>query len=193
MCEGARIAFEMARLLENQGQEVNLLAIIDTWVIENTQNQRLWKVYYYSVRLRQLWRQPWRAKIAMAKTAARNRLKWWLGSESAPPKSEWVHTYWPGDDFVPSRINSRIVIFKAPKQPFYYHKDELMGWGSRTQSGVGIEVIPYGRHRLMLREPHVGRLASALSKVLEYLHQSSPETAVTETNERESADAAIVS
>src|SRR6266536_514555 len=75
MCEGARIAFEMVRLLESQGHEVNLLAILDTWVIENTQNQRLWKVYYYSVRLRQFWRQPWHAKLAMAKTAASNRLQ----------------------------------------------------------------------------------------------------------------------
>jgi len=192
MCEGARIAFEMVRLLESQRQEVNLLAVLDTWVIENTQNQRLWKVYYYSVRLRQFWRQPWRAKLAMAKTAVSNRLQWWLGSNATPAKSEWVHTYWPGEDFVPARVRSRIVIFKAPKQPFYYHRDELMGWGSRTESEVGIEVIPHGRHRLMLREPHVHELASALSKVLSRLHPGPSEPALVETNERESADAAIV-
>jgi amino acid adenylation domain-containing protein len=192
MCEGARIAFEMARLLEAEGQEVNLLAVIDTWVVENTQNQKLWKLYYYSVRLRQLWRQPWRAKIAMAKTAARNRMHWWFRSESAPPKSEWVHTYWPGEDFVPSRIHGKIVIFKAPKQPFYYHKDELMGWGSRTETGVEIETIPDGRHRLMLREPHVRQLAAALSKVLSRLHPDTSEPALTDTHERESADAATV-
>ncbi len=193
MCEGARIAFEIVRLLESQGQEVNLLAVLDTWVIENTQNQRLWKVYYYSVRLRQFWRQPWRAKLAMAKTAVSNRLQWWLGSNETPAKSEWVHTYWPGEDFVPARVRSRIVIFKAPKQPFYYHRDELMGWGSRTESEVGIEVIPHGRHRLMLREPHVHELASALSKVLARLHPGRSEPVVIETNERESADATIVS
>jgi len=182
----------MARLLESQGQEVNLLAVIDTWVIENTQNQKLWKVYYYSVRLRQLLRQPWRAKIAMAKTAFRNRLKWWLGQESAPPKSEWIHTYWPGDDFVPSRVRAKIVIFKAPKQPFYYHNDELMGWGSRTETGVGIEIIPNGRHRLMLREPHVSELASALSKVLARLHPGPAEPHLME-NEKESANETTVS
>jgi len=192
MCEGARIAFEMVRLLESRGQEVNLLAVLDTWVIENTQNQKLWKLYYYSVRLRQFLGQSWRAKFTWAKTAIRNRVQRWLGSRSAPTKAEWLHTYWPGEDFVPSRVHSQIVIFKAPKQPFYYHKDELMGWGSRTESQVGIEIIPHGRHRLMLREPHVRELASALSKVLARLHPGPPEPPI-ETNERESADAAAVS
>jgi thioesterase domain-containing protein/acyl carrier protein len=193
MCEGARIAFEMVRLLEAQGHEVNLLAVLDTWVIENTQNQKLWKVYYYSVRLQQFWRQSWSDKLSMARNALRNRLQWWLGSKSAPPKSEWIHTYWPGEDFVPARVRSKIVIFKAPKQPFYYKSDELMGWGSRTQSEVEIEVIPHGRHRLMLREPHVRELASALSKVLAHLHPGPPEPSPMETSERESAAAAAVS
>ena len=95
MCEGARIAFEMVRLLESRGQEVNLLAVLDTWVIENTQNQKLWKLYYYSVRLRQFLGQSWRAKFTWAKTAIRNRVQGWLGSRSAPTKAEWLHARFP--------------------------------------------------------------------------------------------------
>jgi amino acid adenylation domain-containing protein len=168
-CEGARIAFEMTRILESQGQTVDLVAVIDTWVLENTQNQKLWKIYYYSMRLRQMWRQPWTAQIKAVVKALSNRVQWSVRAKSAPRKSEWTETYWPGEDFVPSRVQSRITVFKIPRQPFYYHADELLGWGPRTTSGVDIEIIPHGRHRLLLREPYVRELAAALSNVLKRL------------------------
>jgi thioesterase domain-containing protein len=164
-CEGARIAFEMTRILESLGQEVNLLAIIDTWVLENTQNRKLWKIYYYSVRLRQFWRQPWRSKAESVRTALRNRTQWWL-KRSAPRETEWTETYWPGEDFVPAIVESRIAVFKIPRQPFYYHEDPSLGWASRTASGVDAQVIPDGRHRFLLREPYVRGLATAMSEAL---------------------------
>src|SRR5260370_24529720 len=52
MCEGARIAFDMARKLERGGDKVALLAIFDTWVVENTQNRLLWYFYYYGQRFK---------------------------------------------------------------------------------------------------------------------------------------------
>jgi len=168
-CEGARIAFEMTRILESQGQKVGLLAVIDTWVLENTQHPTLWKIYYYSDRLRRWWRQPLRAKTAMARNLARKRTQRLLDPKSAQRKSEWVDAYWPGDDFVPARVRARVTVYKVPKQPFYYHADPLLGWGSRTISGVDTCIIPEGRHLLLLREPHVRKLAAALAKTLNRL------------------------
>src|SRR5262249_53295142 len=89
-CEGARIAFEMTRILESEGETVDLLAIIDTWVVENTQNRWLWKIDYYSDKLRRLSTQPWSVRLTVFQKALRNRLKWWLGAKSAPRKSEWI-------------------------------------------------------------------------------------------------------
>jgi amino acid adenylation domain-containing protein len=169
-CEGARIAFEMARILESQGQAVDLLAVIDTWVIENTQNRTLWKIYYYSDRLQRWWRRPWSARTSIARDVLLNRMRRWLGSKSAPRKSEWDNAYWPGDDFVPSQVQSRITVFKIPKQPFYYYGDPLLGWGSRTATGVDTHVIPNGKHLLLLREPYVRNLATALAQTLERRH-----------------------
>jgi amino acid adenylation domain-containing protein len=165
-CEGARIAFEMTRILESEGERVDLLAIIDTWVVENTQNRWLWKLYYYYDQMRRLSRQPWQWRLAVAQRAVRNRLRWWTGAKSAPPKSEWIETYWPGEDFVPAQVRSRITVFKIPKQPFYYRTDPLLGWGSRTTSGVTTELVPHGKHLLLLREPYVRELAAALLKTL---------------------------
>jgi amino acid adenylation domain-containing protein len=184
-CEGARIAFEMARTLEAQGQKVALLAIIDTWVLENTQNKRLWKLYYYGVRLKQVWQQSWRNQISWAQKAFTNQLRRWLRAKSATPKSAWIEVYWPSQDFVPLQIHSAITVYKVPKQPFYYHPDPLLGWGNRTTSTVETEVIPRGRHRLLLREPYVRELAAALSRTLELLHQGgvAPETSKPERDE----------
>jgi thioesterase domain-containing protein/acyl carrier protein len=169
-CEGARIAFEMTRILESQGEMVSLLAIIDTWALENTQNRKLWKIYYYSIRLQQIWNMSWKFRFAVVGKAVRNRVRWWLGLKQAPRKSEWIDAYWPGDDFVPARVQGRITVFKIPKQPFYYHGDPLLGWGSRTVCGVDAQVIPSGKHLLLLREPYVCNLAAALSQTLKRLH-----------------------
>jgi amino acid adenylation domain-containing protein len=165
-CEGARIAFEMTRILESEGETVELLAIIDTWVVENTQNRWLWKIYYYYDQMRRLSRHPWQWRLAVAQRAVRNRLRWWTRAKSAPPKSEWIETYWPGEDFVPAQVRSRITVFKIPTQPFYYRPDPLLGWGSRTTSGVITELVPHGKHLLLLREPYVRELAAALLKTL---------------------------
>jgi len=191
-CEGARIAFEMTRLLESEGERVALLAIIDTWVVENTQNRWLWKVYYYYDQMRRLSRQPWQSRLAVAHRAVRNRLQWWTRAKSAPRKSEWIETYWPGDDFVPTQVRSRITVFKIPKQPFYYRPDPLLGWGSRTVSGVSTELVPHGKHLLLLREPYVRELAAALLKTLKRVQ---PELACPAhiASETEPADAAPVS
>jgi len=191
-CEGARIAFEMTRILESEGETVDLLAIIDTWVVENTQNRSLWKIYYYYDKMRRLSSQPWSSRMAAVQKAVRNRLKWWTGSKSAPLKSEWIQTYWPGENFVPAQVRSTITVFKIPKQPFYYRPDPLLGWGSRTTSGVTTELVPHGRHLLLLREPYVRELAAALSKTLRRLRPDLPKTSHFR-NEPESADVTAVS
>jgi thioesterase domain-containing protein len=192
-CEGARIAFEMTRILESQGERVNLLAIIDTWVLENTQDRRLWKIYYYYDWTRRLLRQPWKARFDAVRRAMGNRLKWWTGLKSAPKKSEWIEAYWPGEDFVPAKIQGRITVFKIPRQPFYYHPDPLLGWGTRSTSGVDTELVPHGKHTLLLREPYVRELATALSKALHRTRPRSPQLESPLKPQPESADAAAVS
>jgi amino acid adenylation domain-containing protein len=189
-CEGARIAFEMTRMLEAQGEEVALLAIIDTWVLENTQNRKLWKIYYYSARLRQFWSQSLKTKLETLARVVRNRIHWWL--RSSPRKTEWTEAYWPGEDFVPARVNTRITIFKIPKQPFYYNDDPLLGWGARTNSSVDIQVIPHGRHRLLLREPYVRELAAAMLKVNKQLEVRSNNFPAVEVAQ-DQMDGAVVS
>ena len=67
-----------------------------------------------------------------------NQLRKLVGK--APVRTEWHETYWP-TDFVPTRFRAPVVLFKRPKQPFFYVKDPQMGWGARTMSGVEIHEI----------------------------------------------------
>ena len=159
MCEGSRIAFDMARLLEARGEKVGLLAILDTWVLENSQNRFLWKIDYYSGRVKNFLKfsreQQWRA------------LRQWAENRYGPTRPDrlWPKAYWPGKDFVPAKYCGKITVFKVPKQPFYYVNDPLMGWKSRTSGEVEIQLVD-SKHLSLLREPYVRRLAPKLSECL---------------------------
>ena len=170
MCEGARIAFEMARLLESQGQKVNLLAIFDTWVIENSQNRLLWHFYLYSQWLRAWWRLPSLKKRRALSRALRSTIKS-LFRMNMTERSEWPKAYWP-ENYVPQKCNGNITIFKRRKQPFYYVRDPLMGWGSRTTGQVEVHLVSVV-HNLILREPYVQDLAAKLKRCLDRSYPSS--------------------
>jgi hypothetical protein len=62
MCRGAHIAYEMACRLQEQGETVSLLGVLDTFVMENTYNY-FWYLEHYARRLRFWLRLPARRKI----------------------------------------------------------------------------------------------------------------------------------
>jgi thioesterase domain-containing protein/acyl carrier protein len=165
MCEGARIAFDMARLLETRGEEVGLLAIFDTWVLENSQNRFLWKIDYYSGRLKRFRAYSAAEKRRFVGQWFKKRVK---QSPQAPQPegSDWPTTYWPGKDFVPEKFGGRITVFKIPKQPFFYVRDPLMGWGSRTAADVDLHLVK-SKHGFFMREPYVRDLAQKLALCLQ--------------------------
>jgi amino acid adenylation domain-containing protein len=168
MCEGARIAFDMARLLEAQGEQVGLLAIFDTWVIENSQIRLLWKVDYYSGRLRKFWRLPLIDKWRMARQWMRRG-----NSDGHDPQGLWPAAYWPGKDFVPATFGGKITVFKVPQQPYFYVRDPLMGWGSRTTGGVELHLVRLNtrKHILIFRDPYVRDLAQKLGDCLAHARE----------------------
>ncbi|PYX86501.1 MAG: hypothetical protein DMG68_15180, partial [Acidobacteria bacterium] len=171
MCEGARIAFDMARHLEARGDKVALLAILDTWVIENSQNRLLWQVAYYQQRWRNLRALSTAQKWAVMRRSLDHSAKRVLGV-GRPNKSLWPQAYWPGKDFVPAKYNGKITLFRIPKQPFYYVRDPLMGWGTRTTGEVEVRAVS-GRHNFILREPYVQSLAKELRASLNRLRSNS--------------------
>jgi amino acid adenylation domain-containing protein len=167
MCEGARIAFDMARVLDARGEDVALLAIFDTWVIENTQIRFLWKIDYYRGRFKDFWRASLPEKRKTILKWLRDRVDHRVSGNNRS-RSEWPAAYWPGASFVPPTFGGGITLLKRPKQPFYYVNDPQMGWGARTTGNVELQVIDVNtkKHILLLREPYVSQLAEKLMESL---------------------------
>ena len=164
MCHGAKAAFEMARRLEAEGQQVAMLGIIDTWVLENTQNRYLWKIYYYYDRLRRLSQLSFHYQATYVKSMLKR-----LVMRRKNPKL-WRAVYWPGAEFVAPSYGGKVTLFKMPRQPFYYKRDPLMGWSQRARGGVEVRVVHVG-HLQMLREPQVQVLAAELRACLQKEHE----------------------
>jgi thioesterase domain-containing protein len=88
-----------------------------------------------------------------------NRLRIWTGKTNS--WTLWDQAYRP-ENFQTPRFRAPIVLFKRPKQPYYYINDPYMGWSARTESGVEIHEINADHHE-MLREPHVQVVGGVLA------------------------------
>jgi thioesterase domain-containing protein len=165
MCEGVLVAQKMILQLECEGEEVALFAIVDTWVRENTQIKSLWALDYYVQRLRYWRSRPLDEQLAtLRRTLARR-----ISPRKRVSGSGWEPAFWPGENFKPSRFRAPVLLFKRPRQPYYYRlQDPQMGWGARSLGGVEIVEIECG-HVEMLREPHVRVVSQRLRNRLQVI------------------------
>jgi amino acid adenylation domain-containing protein len=166
-CQGAYIAFEMVRRLESQGDCIGMLGMLDVWPEENTRHKLLFFVHSYVHKLlNALRRKAAKEVVALAAPLADRRhgegeaLSTAYAGDSRTPL--WK-LYWPGPDFRPVVISSKIVVFRVASQPVYRIRDRAMGWRNRTVGPVEVEDIP-GGHLTLLREPHVHVLAERIRR-----------------------------
>ena len=172
-CGGVHIAEQMVLELEADEREVGLLALIDTWVLQNRQIRWLARFDYFYHRLRYLSQMPLQVQLSSYRAAVAKRLRRLVRRETEPP-SPWIKAYWPGEDFCPRQFKARILLFKRPKQPYFYVKDPEMGWGARSTGGVEICLVD-AAHEEMLREPAVRAIAEKLRDTLHRLKGRSRE------------------
>jgi len=151
MCGGCQIAEQMILQLESQGEEVALFAIFDTWVMEHAQRKWGWRLYGYHQRVLWFAKASLRERLDWIKRALESRVRIMTGKNEA--SQPWVEAYWP-KDFQPPHFHAPILLFKRPKQPYYYIDDPQLGWGARTDGGVEIHEFNADHHKV-LREPHV--------------------------------------
>ena len=169
MCRGAHIAFEMARRLRDQGEEVALVGILDTWVLENTYNKFLY-VEYYARRLRASLRLGFKDQVQLLRRKAGESSgveeKAAVPVNGAKALANPMHAYFPGPDFQLRTYAGRVAVFRTRTQPLNRIRDKELGWGKLARGGVDLHYVP-GRHGAsMLREPHVQVLATEIMKYL---------------------------
>jgi amino acid adenylation domain-containing protein len=167
LCDGTHIAEQIVLKLEAQGEEIGLFAIFDTWVMQHSQIRWLWKLDYYRQRLRQVNGMRLRERLATYKSLAEKKVDLLLGKTA--PRTDWEQTYWP-EDFTPPRFRAPVVLFKRPKQQFYYISDPQMGWGRRSETGVEVHEIDFN-HLEILREPHVRQFGETLAQCIARVSQ----------------------
>ncbi|HWY20198.1 MAG TPA: amino acid adenylation domain-containing protein [Candidatus Acidoferrum sp.] len=170
LCDGTHIAEQIVLGLEAQGDKVGLFAIFDTWVLQHSQSRWLWKIHYFSQRLRELERLSLAARFASFRRVARNKVDHLVGRSSA--RTDWRQAYWP-EGFTPPRFRAPVMLFKRPRQPFYYIKDPQMGWGLRSEGGVEIYEVDF-HHQEILREPHVREFGEKLGQAMQGISQPGP-------------------
>jgi amino acid adenylation domain-containing protein len=170
MCRGAHIAYEIARRLENDGQKVALLGILDTWVLENTYSY-YWYVEHYGRQLSSFLHIGLRNQLAFIRKKAQDRLgnsREAVGQvqTSRPRNINPLHeTYFPGAKFVPPTYRGPIAVFRVRRQPLNRIRDRQLGWGRLTRGGVELHTV-LGKHLTLLQEPYVRGLAEELKKCL---------------------------
>jgi amino acid adenylation domain-containing protein len=171
MCRGAHIAHEMAIRLKAEGQDVALVGVLDTWVVENTYNWFL-HIEYFCRRLTSLARLSFKEQLRFVKhktQSVANRFGRGAvarASESlSPGRGNPMHVYFPGPEFVPKCYDGRISVFRIRRQPLNRIRDGGLGWARVATGGVEIHIVP-GTHQTVLREPNVRGLAEALKKCL---------------------------
>jgi thioesterase domain-containing protein len=163
MCEGALIAQQVILELEAQREQVGFFVIFDTWVLENSQIRSLWAIDYYRQRLQLFRRLLLPEKIAVMKRFGQRLL---LSNGGDSLNTVWGRAYWPEGDFLEPRFRAPVLLFKRARQPYYYVRDQKMGWGSRSTGGVEICELNCG-HEEFLRQPQVGIIGQLVANKLQ--------------------------
>jgi thioesterase domain-containing protein len=190
-CFGGNVAYEMARQLRQQNQEVGLLLLMNCWP-NNSSYTRLSftpsffvKAFWnFLIRLRHQIRsgakQPrdffkWRASWL------RKRVKSFFSPDStdrlsvddivdlsARPEHEqklWRTHVSAWLHYQPKPYDGQVVLFRTRGHPLVCSYDHQMGWGSFAAKGVLVRICP-GDHESILEEENVGNTARELKAVL---------------------------
>ena len=192
-CFGGNIAFEMARQLTAQGEEVALLALLNCappnseycrmrwtpiWWLRFSRNLLYWANYFTSLssaQRREFFRWKWeglKKRLAGFRGAAQAEAsKVDAGSlvdlSSFPPEQRRV---WEAHirallDYHPEAYAGRVHLFRSPGHPLWCSFDPHYGWDEVAKGGVTMAVVP-GAHERILEEPCVKVVAAELEKVL---------------------------
>jgi len=185
---GGLVAFEMARQLRAQGQEIALLALFDTAApgyhkptsisIEDDDQPSTFR-YRILFHLRKLLRLSIRDQL----TYLWDRLKWHLTIEKlslfyktylryvrqSPQEARILDVAGANNQaarsYVPPAYPDRVTLFRATDKKLGFGNDPDMGWSKLTTGGVKIYEI-CGSHWGIMEEPQVKGLAEKLKLCL---------------------------
>lgn len=193
---GGKVAYEMARMLRDQGETVALLAMFDTWGPDYPETRtdvsraRIAAEAVYQ-RLEHHLGALWMLEPGQRMPYIRERLHYtYMGQfdrveEFAMALARWSYKMRGRADsipkdlqetpgfireasvaFVPQPYDGDLVLFRSNKQPPGAALQPTLGWDSVVRGKITVVELP-GMHATMIAEPRVRYLVEALRPVLE--------------------------
>lgn len=179
-CMGAKVAFEIARILDNQGDEVKFLALLDSYNFNAPNHSNvessIWSYYselfrFHANNLTSLGLTEVpnyiKEKGRMAVEAFRGRFKASVKKQirniNVADSNYFIQDIndKAGQTFVAKPYKGPATLFK-PKRNYKTFIDPKMGWGEVVQNKLTIVTLDLNPHA-MLVEPFVKELASAFN------------------------------
>ena len=174
---GGLVAFEMARKLQAQGQQVALLALLDAGFIAHKEPleeddaamfARLFQEYYS---LSFEYPRQLAADEQMLYVIEQARQANLLPSDFDLAQARSFMQVHKANTraalgYVPQHYPGRVTLFRAAEQPEEVTEDSTMGWGELASVGVDLHIVP-GKHLTILRKPNVQVLAERLKCCLD--------------------------
>jgi amino acid adenylation domain-containing protein len=170
MCEGAHLSFEMARQLQEAGEQVPVLMSFDAWPEENTRTRFGWWLTWMFRTAEHYRKNPsvgigWCLRRVVAFTVRAMR-EWLLLPFRPPAPGNWEARYWPGRSFVPPRFKGRITVMRVRRQNLYRIQSHDLGWSPWATEGTEVFTLP-GDHTTLFREPQVAEVAAIVMRQLD--------------------------
>ncbi len=174
---GGFVAFEMALQLVAQGQQVALLALLDSDLIVNKDSLQeeddvenfvgLFQEYYsLSLEHPEQLGADEQILYVIEQVKQSNLLP---SDFDLPQARSFIQVYKANiraaQNYVPQRYPGRVTLFRAAEQLAQEPEDLTMGLGKLAE-GVDIHIVP-GKHLTMLQKPNVQVLAEQLKRCLE--------------------------
>jgi thioesterase domain-containing protein len=199
-CFGGNVAYEMARELKAQGQEVAFLLLMNCWPNNSSYTRLSWSPVFVA---KFLWNLGVRLKNQVRQGAQhpRHYFKWrtaWLGKKlraffsqkiedkvavedivdlSPQPENErklWRTHVQTWLRYQPKPYDGHVVLFRTRGHPLVCSFDHQMGWGSFAAGGVTVKICR-GDHESILEEENVAFTAQQLKAVLVAASEKIPE------------------
>jgi thioesterase domain-containing protein/acyl carrier protein len=193
-CYGGVVAYEMARQLQEQGQETEIVAIFEGYAPRRgSRRERIWSspglIRQYIRNLPYWWkdfvtlglRGMW-ARTGRVMRMARRRLLRRMGREipvnlrsiidedtahipEIHRRLMEIHVR-AMMDYAPAPYAGQVHLFRVAGRSLTRTPDPWNGWGALAEGGVTVHIVA-GQHNNILEPPHVDSLAAALQEVLD--------------------------
>jgi thioesterase domain-containing protein len=190
-CMGGVVAFEMARQLESSGENVALLAMVETWLPRSLQPRRF-RLHRSVAPAFIIWRGILRHLTALAATSPRewpSKISKMIGiaAEMIVKRDPYrgdrsvlyqdavsAANYEAMARYVPSSYSGHIHLFLASDRPVDPTSDTRLEWTRLAEGGFSVHRINAKDSGQLMVSPHVENFAKKFAELLDGLEQAGP-------------------